>query len=290
MHGFARRDVLLPARSSFVRSWLRTLVSGALAISLNLALGQAAIPALSGIAHAAIRVSDLARSKAFYEKLGFEEAFAVDKDGAPTEVFFKINDRQFIELYPRRESTDLVGVMHLCFESADLETLNRYYFARGLTPSPVKKAGAGNLLFTMEGPELQNLEYTQYMPGSKHTKDIGMHLGANRIAKQIAGLGIAVEDVTPAIKFYEQKLGFQPAQHPLEEGFGALDIPGGSAQQIEFVSSAAGPGFRLLLLVPDLSKAVAQLKARQLTFAKRESELSIQDPDGNTIVFVTAKL
>ncbi len=280
----------MDAGLSFVRTGFRWITLSVLLIARVSVDGQTATAAqaLSGIAHAAIRVSDLARSRTFYKKLGFEEAFAMDKGGTPTEAFLKINDRQFIELYPSRDASQPIGFMHVCFESANLEALNRDYVARGLTPTPVRKAGAGNLLFTMEGPERQNIEYTQYMPGSKHTNDVGLHLGAGRISKQIVGLGIEMQDPAAATAFYEQKLGFQPAQHAFETGFIALAIPGEPGEQIAFVPHASGSAFRLLFAVPDLSRAAVQLKALQLSVVKRESELSIQDPDGATIVFVKA--
>jgi catechol 2,3-dioxygenase-like lactoylglutathione lyase family enzyme len=246
-------------------------------------------PALSGIAHAAIRVSDLGRSTAFYEKLGFEEAFAMDKGGTPTEAFLKINDRQFLELYPQQDPSQPIGFMHVCFESKDIERLNQEYLSRGLAPTPVRKAGAGNLLFTMQGPERQNIEYTQYMPGSKHTNDIGLHLGPDRISKQIVGLGIEMQTPVAAKAFYVDKLGFSPSPYHWEAGFEALGIAGKLGEQIEFVPPAAGSTFRLIFSVADLSRTAVQLKALQLSVVKGKSELSVQDPDGNTIVFVKAK-
>lgn len=58
-------------------------------------------PAIVGIAHVAIRVADLQASREFYEKLGFAQAFEITKDGKVTEAFIKLNDRQYLELYPR---------------------------------------------------------------------------------------------------------------------------------------------------------------------------------------------
>src|ERR1700743_1646396 len=130
-----------------------------------LGMGQIPPPTpLAGIAHVAFRVSDFARSRDFYQKLGFEQAFAFTKDGTTTEAFFKVNDQQFIEIYPPQASQP-IGFMHLCFESTDLDEMTRVSLARSLTPTPVRRAGAGNLLFTMVGPEQQLIEYTQYMPG-----------------------------------------------------------------------------------------------------------------------------
>jgi catechol 2,3-dioxygenase-like lactoylglutathione lyase family enzyme len=245
--------------------------------------------ALSGIAHVAIRVSDLARSVAFYKKLGFEQAFAMEQGGATTQAFLKINDRQFLELYPRSEASKVIGFLHVCFESADIETLHGEYLTRGLAPTPVKKAGAGNLLFTMRGPEGENIEYTQYMPGSKHMNDIGLHLGGARISQQLVGAGIEMQNPAEAKVFFEDKLGFQAARSPWEAGYDPLDIPGKSGEQIEFVPQSSGSALRLLFSVPDLSRAAAQLKALRLSAVKHRSKLSIQDPDGNTIVLVMAK-
>ena len=144
---------------------------------------------LAGIAHVAFRVSDLTRSRIFYQKLGFEQAFVTSKNGKTTESFLKANDHQFIEIYPQQDPSQSIGFMHVCFEATDLEALNHAYLGRSLTPTPVKGAGAGNLLFTMVGPEEQNIECTQYMPGSLHTKDQGQHLGEDRISKEIVGCG-----------------------------------------------------------------------------------------------------
>lgn len=259
------------------------------------AYAQTQTPVLAGTAHAAIRVTDLARSRDFYQKLGFEEAFSMSKGGTPTEAFLKVNDLQFIELYPQRQPSQEIGFLHVCFEVADLDALNREYAARGLSPTPVKRAGAGNLLFTMAGPEQQNIEYTQYMPDSMHTKDRGKHLGANRIAERIVGLSLEMEDTGAAQNFYEQKLGFTPPHHGfglgsgLEPGVIALKLPGQSGQEVEITQRAAGSAFRLFFAVSDLGRTAARLRALQLPVEKHKSALSLVDPDGNRIVFVKVK-
>ena len=243
-------------------------------------------PALAGIAHAALRVSDLVKTRDFYEKLGFEEAFAMSRDGAPTESFLKINDRQFIELYPQREPAQTIGFMHVCFEANDLARLNATYMASGLSPTPVKRAGAGNLLFTMVGPEKQNIEYTQYMPGSKHTEDRGKHLGANRISAHLVGLSVEMDDPGAAREFYEQKLGFHSARHDLRPGAVSLDLPGGSGQKIEIAQKAAGSAFELVFGVASVKKTGKQLKSLQIPVEKRGGILVIHDPDGNRVLFL----
>ena len=267
---------------------MRFLRACLLAITLFIlpALGLAQIPpatTLAGIAHVAIRVSDLTRSRDFYQKLGFEQAFALTKDGKTTEAFLKVNDRQFIEIYPQQDPPQSIGYMHVCFEATDLEALHRAYVGRGLSPTPVKRAGAGNLLFTMVGPEQENIEYTQYMPGSLHSKDQGQHLGANRISKEIVGWSLRMEDPVAARAFYEQQLGFHESRHALEPGLIPLLLPGSSGQMVEITPGA----FQILLSVPSLWRAASQLKALHLPVDKQKSMLTVQDPDGNRIVFVT---
>ena len=245
-------------------------------------------PDLAGIAHAAIRVSDLAKAREFYERLGFEEAFAMNQGGSPTEAFLKVNDRQFIELYPQREASQAIGFMHVCFESADLAGLNRYYADQGLTPKAVRRAGAGNLLFTMDGPENQNIEYTQYMPGSKHTLDRGLHLGANRVSEHILAVGIEMQNPAAALNFYKEKLAFTPG-HTLGPGENWLSLPGQSAEQVAILQHGPGSAFELLFSVPDAKRTGSQLKALHIPVEKSKSMLTIHDPDGNRIVFIVWK-
>ena len=47
-------------------------------------LSWAQSPALSGIAHVAFRVADVAVGRAFYQKLGFEQFFELTRDGQTT--------------------------------------------------------------------------------------------------------------------------------------------------------------------------------------------------------------
>ncbi|MGC2399053.1 MAG: VOC family protein [Acidobacteriaceae bacterium] len=265
---------------------LRTCLLSILAI-FAFALGMAQIPpaaTLAGIAHVAIRVSDLKRSRDFYHKLGFEQSFALTKDGVTTEVFLKVNDRQFVEMYPQQSGAEL-GFMHLCFESTDLESLNKAYLARSLTPTAVKKAGAGNLLFTMVGPEQQNIEFTQYMPGSLHSKDKGLHLGADRISSEIWGVGLRMEDPVAARSFYEQNLGFHEAPKPMEPGVIPLLLPGNSGEVILITPNPD----EILFSVDSLRHTASQLTSLNIAFQKQSATITVQDPDGVRLVFATTK-
>ena len=80
------------------------------------------LPSLVGIAHVAFRVSDVAKSRAFYQKLGFEQSFEFNDLGNPPVSYIKVNDHQFIELYQRKDDSQPIGLMHLCYETNDIET------------------------------------------------------------------------------------------------------------------------------------------------------------------------
>ena len=237
-------------------------------------------PPLSGIAHIAIRVHDLAAARDFYAKLGYQEAFNLSKDGVVYESFIKINDHQFIELYPVTAKDPKPGFLHLCFEGDDLNAIHDDYVSRGLTPTPVRKAGAGNLLFTMVGPEHQNIEYTQYMPGSLHYNDRGKHLDEDRIADRIVSVSLAMQDTTAARDFYLNQLNFKSiAGDPM-----FLHMPGDSGQEVEIAPTTLGTRARIILETKNLSKAAHLLHKQQLTETKLKNDLAVIDPDGNIIL------
>ena len=65
-------------------------------------VAAAPVAAMLVVAHIALFVSDIEKSRAFYKDfLGFSEPFKLDKpDGSLSLTFIKVNDRQYIELFP----------------------------------------------------------------------------------------------------------------------------------------------------------------------------------------------
>ena len=116
------------------------------------------------------------------QNAGLRGSFFVHGQRQVSVSYVKVNDRQFIELIPRSNDSQPGGILHTCFEVADIEALHRAYVERGLQPTEPKKARAGNLLFVMHGPDNQLLEYTQYMPDSLHSQSRGKHLLPNRVS------------------------------------------------------------------------------------------------------------
>jgi catechol 2,3-dioxygenase-like lactoylglutathione lyase family enzyme len=261
-----------------------TLLALALVLSTGLAPAQSQTPPLAGIAHVAIRVHDLAAAKSFYEKLGFEQAFDLRKDNVPYESFIKINDRQFIELYPATETDPQIGFLHLCFEGDNLQAIHDDYASRGLTPTPVRKAGAGNLLFTMRGPQqpndAQNIEYTQYMPGSLHSNDQGKHLGEDRIGDKLISVSLAMKDTDAARDYYINQLSFKPiAGDPM-----FMHLPGDSGEEVEIAQPTLGTRARIILQTNSLSKSKRHLHKEGIATTNETGILTVVDPDGNFIL------
>ena len=235
-----------------------------------------------GIAHIAFRVSDLDREIAFLGKLGYEESFALTSGTKTMEVFVKINDRQFIELYPRTDPSQPLGFMHVCFEAGDLNALATYYASTGLKPSPVRKAGAGNLISTMNDAEGRVTEFTQYMPGSKHTLDKGMHLGEHRVSDELLGFELPVKDGAAEKEFYTD-LGFESE---VVNGNVRLRAPGAPELRIELHPDRPGSMPQFLFPVADAHRAAERLRGSGVAATQNKELVFVNDPDGNKFVFL----
>ena len=240
---------------------------------------------ITGIAHFAFRSSDLDREVAFLGKLGFEESFTNVADGKVSQAFIKVNDKQFIEVYPQTDPKQPLGWMHVCYESASLKNLNALYVARGLKPTPVRTAAAGNLLFSVIDPDGREIEFTQYMPGSRQTNDRGQHIGAGRVSDQLVGFEAPVKDMSVA-KTFASALGFD------EEKQGQnvrLTIP--ADQDLTIVLEPAGKTAALQFLLPveDAKKTADELRDAGLKVERRDKLVFVRDPDGNTFVLMESE-
>ena len=111
-------------------------------------------PKIIGVAHAAFYVSDVDKARVFYKDLlGYEEPFSLkNPDGSLSLTFIKINDKQYIELFPEKEpKTDRLN--HISVETDDAEGMRAYLAAKGFkTPAKVSKGRIGNLNFNVTDP------------------------------------------------------------------------------------------------------------------------------------------
>jgi catechol 2,3-dioxygenase-like lactoylglutathione lyase family enzyme len=239
---------------------------------------------LTGIAHVALRVNDLQRSRDFYNTLGFEEAFSFTDAGKVSVSYVKVNDRQFIELIPRTSDSQPGGILHTCFEVADIESVHNAYLERGLQPTEPKKARAGNLLVVMHGPHNQLLEYTQYLPNSLHSQDHGKHLSQRRVSTHMLAATTAVKDLVAERSYYTGKLAFKSAGADGNEMY----IAGSSGDKVELQADTPTAKPRVVFTVTNVRQTAHDLRSRGLKVQNSRHAVSVTDPDGAVIVFAAS--
>jgi catechol 2,3-dioxygenase-like lactoylglutathione lyase family enzyme len=243
-------------------------------------------PSLAGIAHVAFRVSDVEKSREFYRALGFEQAFEFSDPGKPAVSYIKINDHQFIELYGRANDSQRTGLLHVCYEAADIESLWNDYVKRGQNPPPSRKARAGNLLFVLHDPEGRTIEFTQYLPGSLHFQDRGKHLGSSRVSEHLLRAILPVQNVAEEHDFYSAKLGFQDE---VADSAVRMRLPGSSGDEIELEASTPQTKPRIAFMVATLAHTAETLRSRSLDVKASADLVSVADPDGTVILFTQEK-
>ncbi len=229
-------------------------------------------------------MKDLQKSCGFYHKLGFEHAFEFTDNGKTSLAYIKVNDRQFIELIPRANDSQPGGILHTCFEVADIESLHEAYVERGLQPTEAKKARAGNLLFVMHGPDDQLLEYTQYMPDSLHSLDHGKHLG-ERLSTHLLEATTPVRNLTAEHAYYTGKLGFKGASFDGNEMY----VAGSSGDKVELQADTPAAKPRVVFTVLNVRQAARELHNRGFKVQKGHHAVSVTDPDGAVIVFAASR-
>lgn len=260
-------------------------------------------PRITGVAHIALFVKDVNQARAFYKDLlGFEEPFQLDNaDGSLSLTFIKVNDRQYIELFPEKQpGSDRLN--HISIETDDAEGMRQYLAAHGIkVPEKVPKGRIGNSNFNVKDPDGHTVEIVQYEPSGWSMRDKGKFLGANRISQRMMHLGILVGATEPAMKFYRDLLGFEVTWRGSRDGkvlnWINLKVPDGN-DYIEFMlydklpePDRRGTQHHICLEVADMDKALAALEARPArknytrpleirTGTNRRRQLNLYDADG----------
>jgi catechol 2,3-dioxygenase-like lactoylglutathione lyase family enzyme len=279
------------------------------ALGLILALTSLAAaadrPPLVGIAHIAFQVSDLTKAQAFYGGLlGYDDAFRLYKeDGTTRLVYFKVNDRQYIEIFPGLPPEQDDRLSHIALETTNLEALRLYLAEKGLqVPEKVNKGQDGNLNFTVKDPDGHRVEFVQYQPGSMQMKARGSYLSTKRVSSRMLHVGVTVADVSAADRFYKDILGFSEIWRG-----GTTDdvtswinmkVPDGT-DYVEYMlvtgkvdRKQLGTLHHAALLVPDMQQALETLRERPLGWdpahvqpprvgRNKRWQLNLYDPDGS---------
>lgn len=251
----------------------------------------------------ALFVSNVDNAHAFYKGfLGYEEPFDLkNSDGSLALTFIKVNDRQYVELFPEREPNS-DRLHHISIEVDDAEAMRRYLAARGVkVPEKTPRGRIGNLNFTIPDPDGHGVEIVQYAPDGWSVRERGKFLGPRRVSLRMLHAGILVGSVEASLRFYRDLLGFEETWRGSRNGqvldWINLRVPDGTDYvELMLYKELPAPARRgvqhhICLEVPDIEKAMAHLKDRTgygkplepRTGVNRRRQMNLFDPDGTRI-------
>jgi len=256
-------------------------------------------PAIVGVAHIGLFTDDLAAARAFYgHVLGFDEAFTLDKPaGGLMLTYFKVNDHQYIEVFPELKSPDQDRLSHIAFETTNAQQLRDYLAAKEVkVPDKLKPGLDGNLSFMIKDPDGHNVEFVQYMPGSLHTRNFGKALPDTRVSQRIIHVGVTVQNREASDHLYKDILGFKETWHggmkDDQTDWVDMRVPDGT-DWLEYMLNVHNPSPRTLgvmhhmaLGVPSVEEGYKTVMSRGLTPQKGPQigrdgkwQLNLYDPN-----------
>src|SRR5499427_2379410 len=263
-------------------------------------------PRLLGVAHMALFVSDLQKSRAFYEGfLGYQEPYALKReDGSDRIAFIKINEDQYLELFAEWPKQD-GHLNHISFFTDSAEAMRDYLVSKNVkVPDNVGKGRIGNSNFNITDPDGHTVEIVQYQPDSWTRRQKEKYVPETRISTHMAHVGVTVAALDPAMKFYGDVLGLREFWRGSSSGktlsWVNMRVPDGD-DYLEFMlyatpldSEQLGVKNHVCLLVPNIEKAVARLEAsparknysRKIeikTGVNGKRQANLFDPDGTRI-------
>jgi len=295
------RSLRLRGERAFCRSLLLSVL--ACLVSSSTAQNPPARPLIIGVAHIAFQVSDIAKARDYYGGLlGYEEPFQIrNPDGSLALTYFKVNDRQYIEIFPGLPPDQDERLKHIAFETNDIEALRLYLQSKGVkVPDKYGRGRDGNFNFTVTDPDGHTVEFVEYRAGSLHTKARGKYVSAQRISDRILHVGVTVADQAAADRFYKDILGlseiWRGGRDDSTLNWINMRVPDGT-DYVEYMLTTGKPtrqqlgsSHHVALLVPDMQKALETLRQRVDDPAKirspqvgrnRRWQLNLFDPDGS---------
>ncbi len=284
------------------------MLHAAVAVSL-LSAGVAAAqgapprPHITGLAHVALYVHDIEASRAYYrDVLGYEELLPQkNADGSLALTFFKINERQYLELFPERQAGG-DRFAHFGLEADDAEAMRLYLKSKGVgVPDKVNVGRVGNTSFSVTDPDGHQVEFVRYAADGLMGKAKGTATPAGRVSTTMRHAGILVGSLDAGLTFYRDILGFRETWRGSRDGktldWVNLQLPDGD-DYIEFMLYGEPPPLdkrgsqhHICLVVPNIEAAAAVIRPRAAkagytrpietrTGINRKRQLNLYDPDG----------
>lgn len=280
---------------------------------LILTAAESQRPRITGLSHVTLLVHDLDASRAFYKDLlGYQEPYSLfDTNGHVHLAFIKINDTQFIQLSPEKESqTNSDRLREISILTDDAEGMRSYLASRGVkVPAKPNQGRIGNLEFNISDPEGHQVEIVQYPADSWTARDFGKSMSDARISTHLKHVGIIVTNLEASEKFYRDIFGFQEiwrgAKTTNQLSWVHMKVPdGGDYVELMLYTEMPPPEKRgvaqhVSLEVADMEKAKAALEAKPAfqdysrpvaiqIGINRKRQMNLYDPDGTRVEFMEA--
>ena len=124
---------------------------------------------LNGIQHIGIPTNDIEKTIAFYQKLGFEIALQTANEEANEKVAFLKLETLVIETYENKAAKMESGAIdHVAISVKDIEEVYRYIEENQMNTTSdtihfLPFWDNGVRFFTIEGPNKEKVEFSQYM-------------------------------------------------------------------------------------------------------------------------------
>jgi catechol 2,3-dioxygenase-like lactoylglutathione lyase family enzyme len=189
-------------------------------------------PPIIGIAHAGFFTKDIDNTRDYLKNfLGYDETVTLQKDGKLSLSVFKVNERQYIEIFPEREKMTN-RMYHFAVETTDAEAMRLYLKSKGCkVPDHTPKGRTGNLNFFVTDPNGTICEIVQYGKDGMMADKRGLDLSKNRISTHLSHVGFMVPDIDKALSFYRDILGFREVwrggSNPEKVNWVHLSVPEG---------------------------------------------------------------
>jgi len=286
-------------------------LSASVLLASTLLAQDAVRPKVLGVAHLAVYVKDLDKTRKFYEDfLGYGEPFTLPRKGGGGGVriaFIKVNDYQYFEIFNEADRGE-GQLNHISFYTDSADKMYAYLKSKGVEvmsdKGSVGKGQTGNKNFNVKDPDGHIVEIVEYQPDSWTAREKGKFMPATRISDHIMHVGVLVGDLDASTRFYGDILGFKE----FWRGSGSPRMlswvnmrPAEGQDYLEFMlyNRLPEPGGRgtknhASLTVPDADKALAELKLRAAkvgydkeiaiqTGVNRKRQINLYDPDGTRI-------
>lgn len=240
-------------------------------------------PKITGVAHAAFFTKDLDNTREFFKDyLGYGECIVMpDKNGGTAFTVIKINDRQYVELFPER-SVGTPRMYHFAIETDDAEGMRRYLESKGYkVPESTPKGRTGNSNYFVYSPDGSICEIVQYEPESMTIRDAGKYLPGTRVSARMSHVGFMVADLEKAMSFYVDVLGFKEVWRggpdPKKVKWVHLQVPEGD-ETIELMLHDSEPSWQRMGSMNHICLEVKDVEAVESILSERKLPEGCPEP------------